>query len=304
MLNLKINTIMKTFISTFIALLVFAAHTVVGQSYVFKVLANKGANKMKSESEMVWKPVKAGLTLNNGDELQVSENGYLGLVHVSGKTIELKNATSVDIEELASKIKTNTTVASKYANFVFNKMAAEETNKEKLVATGAVNRAVVEGAIKVFMPFSTNVLDKTTVKWENKNAPYMVTLRNEFDVVIYSEVTSNNSLELDFTDPKLTGQRLVVFNVELKNDSSVKSTDFGIKRISAEDASIIKENLSQLKNVMKEESALNHIILASFYESNNLMADALNSYEAAVELSPEVDDIQAVYENFLNRNQF
>ena len=55
---------------------------------------------------------------------------------------------------------------------------------------------------------------------------------------------------------------------------------------------------------MTEESALNHIILASFYESNNLMADALNSYEAAVELSPEVDDIQAVYENFLNRNQF
>ena len=97
---------------------------------------------------------------------------------------------------------------------------------------------------------------------------------------------------------------MLVFNVELKNDSSVKSTDFGIKRISADDASIIKENLSQLKNVLKEESALNHIILASFYESNNLMADALNSYEAAVELSPEVDDIQAVYENFLNRNQF
>ena len=194
MLNLKISTIMKTFISTFIALLVFTAHTVVGQSYVFKVLANKGPNKMKSESESVWKPVKAGLTLNNGDELQVSENGYLGLVHVSGKTIELKNATSVDIEELASNLKINTTVTSKYANFVFNKMAAEEVNKEKLVATGAVNRAVEEGAIKVYMPFSTNVLDRTTVKWENKNAPYMVTLRNEFDVVIYSEVTSNNSL--------------------------------------------------------------------------------------------------------------
>jgi len=304
MLNFKINTIMKTFISTLIALLVFTAHTVMGQSYVFKVLANKGANKMKSESESVWKPVKAGLTLNNGDQLQVSENGYLGLVHVSGKTIELKNATSVDIEELASKLKTNTTVASKYADFVFKKMATEEFKKEKLMATGAVTRAKKESAIKVYMPNSINVLDHTTVKWENKNASYVVTLRNVFDQVIYSEATSNNYIELDFTDPKLAVQRLIVFNVELKNNSSVKSSDFGIKRISAEEASIINENLSQLKNEMLEENALNHILLGSFYENNNLMADALKSYEAAVELSPEVDDIQAVYQDFLNRNQF
>jgi len=59
-----------------------------GQDYAFKVLANKGSNEVKSGDG--WLAVKTGTSLKTGDELKISENAYLGLVHSSGKPIEIK----------------------------------------------------------------------------------------------------------------------------------------------------------------------------------------------------------------------
>src|SRR6185503_19175493 len=60
------------------------------QDYAFKVLANKGANEYKSGDS--WQSIKTGASLKAGDELKVSENSYIGLVHATGKPLELKQA--------------------------------------------------------------------------------------------------------------------------------------------------------------------------------------------------------------------
>ena len=48
--------------------------------------------------------LKTGASLKSGDELKVSENAYLGLVHVSGKPLELKTAGSYKVADLAAKM--------------------------------------------------------------------------------------------------------------------------------------------------------------------------------------------------------
>ena len=80
---------MKNYLSV-IAALLFVGHVAFGQGYTFKVLANKGENKVKSGAD--WKALKTGASLVDTDELEVSDNAYLGLVHSSGKTLELKSA--------------------------------------------------------------------------------------------------------------------------------------------------------------------------------------------------------------------
>ncbi len=101
----------------------FLSATCFGQSYVFKVLASKGTNQVKSSSESSWRPIKTGAGLISGDELKVPQDAYLGLVHTSGKTIELKTPNQVNVDELAASIKIKSTVASKYVDFVLNKMS-------------------------------------------------------------------------------------------------------------------------------------------------------------------------------------
>jgi hypothetical protein len=57
-----------------------------------------------------------------------------------------------------------------------------------------------------------------------------------------------------------------------------------------------------LKAEMPEETALNKIVLASFYEENKLLINAIENYEAAITMEPEVDFFQAAYSQFLERN--
>jgi len=298
---------MRTIYSTLIISLLFLGNTLMAQDYVFKVLANKGSNQVKGASESAWKPVKTGTTLNNGDELKVSENAYLGLVHSSGKTIELKKPEIIDINELASGLSSgSSSVASKYADFVLNKMSeGEDARRNNLTATGAVTRATDNSSIKVFMPSSVEVLNPlAVVQWSEmeNDQIYIVTLKNMFDEIIYSEETSETQMLLNLEDKKISEERLVILNVKVKGDDNLQSGDYGIQRLAGEDALALKGEMEQLTGENTEETSLNHIMLASFYEKNNLLVDALTSYRNAIELSPEVDDFKTMYNDFIERN--
>ena len=302
--------IMRTIYSILIVCLFFVSNSLMAQEYVFKVLANKGSNQVKAISESAWKPVKTGTTLQVGDELKVSENAYLGLVHTSGKTVELKKPEIIDINELAASLNSGTSsVASKYADFVLNKMSeSESARRNNLTATGAVTRATDNTSIKVFMPSSVEVLNpKAVVQWselegEGADQTYVVTLKNMFDEVIYSQETADSQMMLDLEDKKIAKERLVILNVTIKGDDDVQSGDYGIQRVSGEKSTALKSEMSELAGENSEETSLSHIMLASFYEKNNLLVDALTSYRKAIELSPEVDDFKTMYNDFIERN--
>jgi hypothetical protein len=91
---------MKT--TNFTFLLILLASAAFSQDYAFKVLANKGNNEVKTGAS--WTPLKTGATLRTGDELKLSENAYLGLVHVKGKPLELKLAGVYKVAELAAQV--------------------------------------------------------------------------------------------------------------------------------------------------------------------------------------------------------
>ncbi len=299
---------MRTIYLSLTVCLLFLGNSLMAQSYIFKVLANKGSNQVKATSESSWKPVKTGATLSAGDELKVSENAYLGLVHSSGKTVELKKPEIIDINELAASLNSGTSsVTSKYADFVLNKMSeSESARRDNLTATGAVTRATDNSSIKVFMPSSVEVLNpQAVVQWsemESSDQTYVVTLKNMFDEVIYSQETADNQMMLDLEDKKISNERLVILNVKVKGDDNVQSGDYGIQRVSGDNAEALQSEMALLSGENTEETSLNHIMLASFYEKNNLMVDALTSYRKAVELSPEVDDFKTMYNDFIERN--
>lgn len=286
----------------FVAGLVFSS-AAFGQDYVFKVLANKGTNEVKSGDS--WQALKTGASLKAGDELRISENAYVGLVHASGKPIEIKKADTYKVSELASKISAGASVLNKYTDFILSSNSAE-AKKNRLSATGAVHRGLED--IKVFLPenqFSEIFNTTAIVNWESPKAAgtYVVVLKNMFDDELAKIETNEPRVQIDLSDPKFANETAVLIEVKAKDDAKSKSEQKLIKKLSTAKYESIKKSYAEISNELKEETALNKLILAAFFEENKLYIDAIAAYEAAIKLDPETPSYREAYDEFLYRNK-
>jgi hypothetical protein len=271
---------------------------------MFKVLANKGSNEVKSGS--VWQAVKTGDRLKKDDELKVSENSYVALVHTSGKPVELKEAKTYKIADLASKVGAGTSVLNKYTDFILSSNSEEAKKKNRMNATGAVHRGAKQ--IKVYLPenqFADTYNSLVTFNWEavKGEAPYIVTVTNMFGDELLRVETSENNATIDRANPKLSVESALLVKIASKTVKSMVSNEFLIKKLSDDRSIQVKNSLAEMGNEVKEETALNKFILAGFYEENKLFIDAITAYEQAIKLAPDVPAYKEAYEEFLYRNK-
>lgn len=283
---------------------IFAITAASGQDYAFKVLANKGTNEVKSGNS--WEAIKTGASLNTSDEVRLSENAYLGLIHKTGKPLEVKKAGPHKVADLAAQIQgEGTSVLNKYTDFILSSNSAE-AKKNRLSATGAVTRSF--GDIKVYLPenqFSGVFNKKVIVNWslEKGGAPFVVTFKNMFDDELMKIETPENSVEVSLTDPKLANESAILIEVKSKEDSNLKSEQHLIKKLSPAEQERVTKALAEIKSVVDEETALNKFIMAGFYEENRLYIDAITAYEEAIKMAPDVATYKEAYEGFLIRNR-
>ncbi|WP_159585100.1 hypothetical protein [Marinoscillum sp. 108] len=304
---------MRKFISyAFVVAMILSCGSVGAQDYAFRVLANKGTNQVKKAGAGQAEVLKTGAKLSSGDEIIASDDAYIGLMHKSGKTTEIRGAGTKKVSELEKNINTgSSSIASRYASFVMNKMNEEENtnNRSRLNATGAVSRATGSAAINVMAPSQADLLgDLAILRWDapegfTEDDSYVVKIENIFNEEIYSEETKKTSVALDFSDEDLAyDMGLYLVKIYKKGDDEIASGEVGIKKVKSGDKVEVQENLANLKSEVSDDSPLNKIIYASFYEENGLILDALTKYEEAIKMSPDIDDFQELYQNFLIKN--
>jgi len=292
---------MKT--TNFTFLLVLLTSVAFSQDYAFKVLANKGNNEVKAGAS--WAPLKTGATLRSGDELKLSENAYLGLVHVKGKPLELKLAGVYKVAELAAQVGSGTSVLNKYTDFILSSNSAE-AKKNRLSATGAVDRGE-NYAIKLILPEnqSSGIYNNIAIiNWDGSKVagPYTVTLRNMFDDELTKFETAESTVRLDLADPKYVKENAILIEVKSKADPKLISKQHLIKKISPAEQAGVKKSLTEISADVSEATALNKLLLAGFYEEKNLLIDAIVAYEEAIKLAPDVPSFKEAYDEFLLRH--
>ncbi len=273
------------------------------QDYTFRVLANKGANEVKSGD--AWQSIKTGAQLKSGDELKISENSSVGLVHVSGKPLEVKQAGNYKVADLAAKVGTGSSVLNKYTDFILSSNSAE-SKKNRLSATGAVHRGLED--IKVFLPenqYAEIFNTKAIINWEaaKGGAPYIVSMKNMFDEELSKIETPETTVQVDLSDPKFANESAILVEVRSKADAKSKSEQHLIKKLSPGRYETIKKQLAETTADMKEETAFDKYLLAGFYEQNKLFIDAITCYEMAIKMDPENPTYKDGYEEFLLRNK-
>jgi hypothetical protein len=279
--------------------LILVSSFAIGQDYAFKVMANKGSNEVKSGD--TWTPLKTGASLKSTDELKLVDNAYIGLIHATGKPLEMRQSGSYKVADLAAKVGGGSSVINKYTDFILSSNA--ETKKNKLSATGAVHRATETAAIKLMLPEKyADVYNSTAViNWDGSKAtgPYVVVLKNAFDEQLAKFETPETTITLDLSDAKLASEVVILVEVSSKNNPKQISKQHMIKKMSGADKEKVKVSLTNISGEVSEPTALNKFILAGFYEENNLLIDAIVAYEEAVKLEPSYRES---YDEFLLRH--
>ncbi|MBL7859388.1 MAG: hypothetical protein JNM57_16975 [Cyclobacteriaceae bacterium] len=290
---------MKTNVLVLISLFLFAG--VVSGQDAFKVLMNKGTNEVKTGTG--WQPIKVGASLKASDEIKLPENAYLGLIHVSGKPLELKEAGKYSVADLDKKIgSSGTSVLNKYADFV---LSANKEKKNNLAATGAVHRG--PNNIKIYLPKPESAIvynNTVIISWEKDKAqsPYLVTFKSMFGDELKKAEVTENAISIDLNDSNFDNEDNIIVTVASKADRNKVSDEYTLKKLSKGDKVRIKNSLNEIVEQTAEQTALNKLVLAGFYEQNGLLIDASTAYLEAIKLAPDVTPYADAYNDFLLRN--
>jgi hypothetical protein len=281
-------------------LIMVVCGTVSAQDYAFKVLINKGQNEIRQGND--WSLLKAGASLKAIDELKISKNGYVGLVHATGKPLEVRDAGLHKVMDLASRIKANTSVLKKYTDFI---LSSKTDNTNSMTATGAAHRG--PGEIKVFLPKAEHAIvfgDEISIAWakDKETKVYLVRFSSMFGDNLDTFEVPDTTVSIDLGTPKFKNEDNIVVNIASKDDSELASENFILKRLSAGDKKRLTASLAEMSAVSREKNALNMLYLASFYEENALLIDASTAYQQAIRLAPDVPYYQEAYDKFVIRN--
>ena len=281
-----------------------------GSGELFKVLATQG--KISIQENGIWKAVSTGDMLYETSTLKVSENGYVGLIHKSGKTVEVNKSGMYKIKELASGLTSaKAGLVNKYAKYILGELAKSDDkdlskdHQDYLAVTGAVERNLSAFAINVLSPNKSDVINNSsiTLRWlsiEGVNT-YVVNIMNRYEEPVLTEETTATLLKVDLNKLNLKDEGVYFWSVYAKENPKIRSHDFAISHLAKDKISMVEEAFNALKGELVEETAINNIIMASFYEQNSLFLDAINSYEEAIKIAPGVNAYKIAYKNFLDR---
>lgn len=282
--------------------LLFATNGLIAQNYTFKVLASKGKTEIKSTNG--WQDLKVGASLIATDEIKVSENAYLGLMHSNGKPLEIKEAKSYKVSDLVTRLGSGSSVLNKYTDFI---LSSNDQKKNRLTATGAVHRGIKD-VIIVFLPGTEKADlygDKIGLQWaaDGITGPYEVIFTNLLEDKLARFETTENQLTVSLNEGAFQKETNIMVKVVSKANPGQGSKDYVIKKMKGQAREKFAKSISEFSSSL-DGSALSKYIMAGFYEENFLLNDALTAYQDAIKLAPDVDMYKQAYAEFLVRLGF
>lgn len=322
-----------------IALFLFFIFSLQSFSYEFKVLGKKGSVQIK-KGKADWSDASIGEEISKTDKIQLKD-GYLGLVHSTGKTLEITKAGTYTASKLAEQVKSRKSkVSKKFTDYVASElsnnddMLAKKNYKANMDKTGAVERAaggdvnagesitsltgsnkkLVSGInsavdfafgnndeyINAICPKTSYVMDKVIdFSWNKhkKASKYTFHILDVNNKEIFAKEVQDTSLSLDLATVGLSRSTNYFWYV---NSGKYKSDQNGIYWLSEVQQSSIKSEIEDITGNDDDLDAITYVVLALYYEDENIMNRAMDCYKKAIKIAP-IDSYKKTYSRFLQR---
>ena len=286
------------------------------KKFVFSVLASNGKVEVKEKSGS-WKKLKTGAKLFEGDKVKISRNAYLGLVHKSGKALQVKEANEYSVKELAGKISKSGSVTGRFTQYVLDEMQETDNlfadDKYNMDVTGSVERGSEigmpflgkDGMFRVNSPRKINLMNQDlTLKWFSVEGAktYTVHITDRFDRPVKSFDVKDTVYNFKPAEFKLETDVYYFWYVTVSDDDKKKSEDGCFMVYSDQSAKALNDSLLVLEEELGDmENPVSQALVAYFYEKNNLVDKADEAYKKAVELSEGMEDYKNMYDRFRKR---
>jgi hypothetical protein len=278
------------------------------QTPSFKVLATKGSIKITNGTTKATTDLYTGGKIFAADKIVVSEGAYLGLAQATtGKTIEIKAAGTYDVAKLNSMVASqNASVSSKYVNFVAGEMNSTDASMtDNKYAYMKVTGSVERGDANIFL-YGTKISwvlnEKITLRWtslEGVNS-YVVTVTDLEGEKLLEKEVSGSSIELDLPSMGFEEkQNFVVTIVDPKNRTDNRSNPYNLRLLAPDKEARVSKEVADMRKEMDPNSALSQLVMATYFGDNELVVNAIQSYEEAIRLEPEVEEFKKTYAEYL-----
>lgn len=276
------------------------------QSVVFKTLASQGTSIVQRGSNPDnYTPIKAGVKLYADDKIIITgDNSYVGLVSNDGRTLELKKGGVYDVKSLEAGLSTGeTSLAQKYVQFLVNDMSkADESTGRNMKYTGSVERSIRTDAIALFIPEDTKVANQEAlVKWypREQAAAYEVVILDLFDEEVFKVRADEPRATLNFKDIGLSSDEVYKLTVRDAANASTSSSTVTLRVPGSSELQSIQKDAASLINGTPANSAIQDMVLATYFDQHELYLNAISYFEAAIAKEPNVAEYQTAYNKFL-----
>jgi len=298
------NKMKSVFLHLFVFIFIFSCGNIFPQDVVFTVMSARGTAQCKAPSGN-WEKIHSGDKIHSGQKVKITAGDYLGLLHVKGKTLELKNAGEYDVTALVKTLaKGDASFNEKFAGYVANEMVNKDKSK-KMTMLGAVFRSLGNAIDIAVPPELTTISNDVTFSWYKLATAngYVFRLINSAGMTIYMKDTKDTSVVLGLDDLKLNPNLQYTWIVCSDVNADINSGSHTFALVPTAKRKLISDTLEIMKKEMPDESsALNNFLFAKYFASQNINADAITCFEKAYTLSGGADEYAIDYALFLSEN--
>ncbi len=279
----------------------------------FSVFFYSGNVKFKKARTEYWNEIdQLNLKIDVTDSIYIKQGSQLFLISKSGKQILLHKEGKYYLENLIKSIPDNEqeNIIAAYAEFIWEEFNNKHQDIEKYAdkhmrEKGGVSRAV--NLPEIFMPvYGTYIIsDKILFSWKNEgNVFYNLSFWDD-DVngkKLFELLLKDTLIKISTISHWIPKNKTLYWSLSLIDKRPANFIPIKIlgKKEKREISSKISEIEKIIENVRPEFIWL---IKASFYEQNNLLNQANNSYLNALDLSNNDQNILEYYNLFLARTQ-
>ncbi len=271
-------------------------------AYIFKVLGVSGAVTKQTVNGNL--PVTAGSKLLADETIQIDGSGYCGLMHTSGKGIDVRKTGLYPVNELSKTVlvsNKSSKVSDRYISYVMGQLTKKETedinqnHRKHMEVTGSVERTSTNHRIKIIAPTASDIQAKTyTLNWTSSSsvAEYVVEIHNLFNENVFKIQTKENSAAIDFRELFSKHGKNLILSIKAVGDPNINSKEYSFKLIS-------ESRIAEL-GLSNEKTNASNMINGMICEEHNLFIDALTFYKEATSQG-DIPAYQAAYENLLSQ---
>jgi hypothetical protein len=276
------------------------------QEVIFKTLAAKGTCMVqRGDNPDEYTPISTGLKIYQEDKIIITgATSYVGLVSADGKALELKKGGVYYVKDLSMALSSGeTSMAQKYLSLLVNDMSKVDDNTARnMKYTGSVERSVENKDIVMFLPETTKIAGTAgAIQWFPKTtiSKYNVNIYNLYEEAVYTKSTENKMLSIDFAELGLNPGQVYKMMVSDAANENLNSGYISLQVPTRSEMAKFETDVNMLKTEVPANSAIGDMVIATYYEEQELFLNAIPYYESAIEREPNIVEFQDAYNMFL-----